>query len=173
MRGQLLLAGVSFVSGAVERPPRIALLGEEATGLPPRPYRACLLGLLYPGLRFAAPWATILRRFAAEWLTDSRLTDSRLTDSRRGLVKSRVLALGVCPTERKSPIFCPHLGSANTSTTTCWGRIFLWDRLLARISHHLTVEAGNRPASTSLRFLAVLNGLSEYACARQAARASY
>ena len=31
---------------------------------------------------------------------------------------------------------------------------------LARISHHLTVEARNRPAITSLRFLAVLNVLS-------------
>jgi len=44
---------------------------------------------------------------------------------------------------------------------------------LARISHHLTVEARNRPAITSLRLLAVLNVLSEYASARQAARASY
>ena len=40
---------------------------------------------------------------------------------------------------------------------------FLWDRLLACISHHLTVEARNRPAITSLRLLAVLNVLSEYA----------
>ena len=36
---------------------------------------------------------------------------------------------------------------------------------LARISHHLTAEARNRRASTSLRLLAVLNGLLEYACA--------
>ena len=43
----------------------------------------------------------------------------------------------------------------------------------ARISHHLTVEARKRRASTSLRLLAVLNVLSQYACARQAARASY
>ncbi len=34
---------------------------------------------------------------------------------------------------------------------------------LARISHHLTVEVRNRPAITSLRLLAVLNVLSEYA----------
>ena len=44
---------------------------------------------------------------------------------------------------------------------------------LAYISHHLTAEARNRPAITSLRLLAVLNVLSEYASARQAARASY
>ena len=44
---------------------------------------------------------------------------------------------------------------------------------LARISHRLTVEARDRPAITSLRLLAVLNVLSEYASARQAARASY
>ncbi len=34
---------------------------------------------------------------------------------------------------------------------------------LACISHHLTGEARNRPAITSLRLLAVLNVLSEYA----------
>ena len=43
---------------------------------------------------------------------------------------------------------------------------------LARISHHLTTEAHDRPASTSLRLLAVLNVLSSTPCARQAARAS-
>ena len=56
-----------------------------------------------------------------------------------------------------------------------------WERLLADdghgelacISHRLTVEARDRPAITSLRLLAVLNVLSEYASARQAARASY
>ncbi len=37
------------------------------------------------------------------------------------------------------------------------------ERGLAHISHHLTVEARNRPAITSLRLLAVLNVLSEYA----------
>ena len=37
---------------------------------------------------------------------------------------------------------------------------FLWDRLLARISHHLSAEARNRPAITSLRLLAVLDVLS-------------
>ena len=46
-------------------------------------------------------------------------------------------------------------------------------QILARISHHLTVEARDRPAITSLRLLAVLTVLSEYASARQAARASY
>jgi hypothetical protein len=45
--------------------------------------------------------------------------------------------------------------------------------LLARISHRLTAEARDRRAITSLRLLAVLDGLREYACARQAARASY
>ena len=44
---------------------------------------------------------------------------------------------------------------------------------LACISHHLTAEARNRPAITSLRLVAVLNVLSEYASARQPARASY
>ena len=44
---------------------------------------------------------------------------------------------------------------------------------LARISHRLTAEARDRPAITSLHLLAVLNVLSEYASARQAARASY
>ncbi len=46
-------------------------------------------------------------------------------------------------------------------------------RLLTRISHHLTVEARNRPAITALRLLAVLNGLFKYASARRAARALY
>ena len=36
---------------------------------------------------------------------------------------------------------------------------FLWDRLLARISQHLTAEADDRPAMTSLRLLTVLNAL--------------
>ena len=44
---------------------------------------------------------------------------------------------------------------------------------LARISHRLTGQAHDRPAMTSLRLLAVLTVLSEYASARQAARASY
>jgi hypothetical protein len=44
---------------------------------------------------------------------------------------------------------------------------------LVRLSHHLTAEVHERPVITSLRLLAVLNVLSEYACARQAARASY
>ena len=46
-------------------------------------------------------------------------------------------------------------------------------RRLARTSHRLTGQAHDRPATTSLRLLAVLNVLSEYASARQAARASY
>ncbi|MDE0164475.1 MAG: hypothetical protein OXL36_05195 [Bryobacterales bacterium] len=47
------------------------------------------------------------------------------------------------------------------------------DRLsLTCISHHPTVEARDRTAMTSLRLLTVLNVLFEYACARQAARAS-
>ena len=37
---------------------------------------------------------------------------------------------------------------------------------LTRISHRLAVEARDRPAITSLRLLAVLDGLSEYASAR-------
>ena len=44
---------------------------------------------------------------------------------------------------------------------------------LARISHHLTVEARNKPAITALRLLAVLNVLFMYASARRAARALY
>ena len=35
--------------------------------------------------------------------------------------------------------------------------------MLARISHHLTVEARHRPAMTALRLLAVLNVLFKYA----------
>ena len=47
-----------------------------------------------------------------------------------------------------------------------------WSR--ARISHHLTVEARDKPAITSLRLLAVLNVLfNKYASARRAARALY
>ena len=44
---------------------------------------------------------------------------------------------------------------------------------LARISHHLTVEARHRPATTALRLLAVLNVLFKYASARRASRALY
>ena len=44
---------------------------------------------------------------------------------------------------------------------------------LARISHHLTVEARHRPAITALRLLAVLNVLFKYASARRASRALY
>ena len=44
---------------------------------------------------------------------------------------------------------------------------------LARISHHLTVEARDKLAITSLRLLAVLNVLFKYASARRAARALY
>ena len=49
----------------------------------------------------------------------------------------------------------------------------VYDDPLACISHRLTAEARDRPAITALRLLAVLNVLSEYASARQAARASY
>ncbi len=45
--------------------------------------------------------------------------------------------------------------------------------MLARFSHHLTAEARDKPAITSLRLIAVLNVLFKYASARQAARASY
>ena len=49
---------------------------------------------------------------------------------------------------------------------------------LARFSHHLTVEARNKPAITALRLLAVLNVLFKYAriiqeMRRRAARALY
>ena len=49
---------------------------------------------------------------------------------------------------------------------------------LARISHHLTVEARHRPAITALRLLAVLNVLFKYAriiqeMRRRASRALY
>ena len=43
----------------------------------------------------------------------------------------------------------------------------------ARISHHLTVEARDKPAITALRLLAVLNVLFKYASARRAAGALY
>ena len=49
----------------------------------------------------------------------------------------------------------------------------VWLATLARLSHHLTVEARNRLAITALRLLAVLNGLFEYASARRASRALY
>ena len=44
---------------------------------------------------------------------------------------------------------------------------------LARISHHLTVEARDRPAITAFRLLAVLTVPFKYASARQPALASY
>ncbi len=44
---------------------------------------------------------------------------------------------------------------------------------LTRFSHHLPVEARDRPVITSLRLPAVLTVLSKYTSARQAARASY
>ncbi|MDE0166628.1 MAG: hypothetical protein OXL36_16150 [Bryobacterales bacterium] len=40
------------------------------------------------------------------------------------------------------------------------------------ISHHPTAEAHDTTARTSLRLLAMLDVLFQYACARQAARAS-
>ena len=51
-------------------------------------------------------------------------------------------------------------------------------RELARISHHPTAEARNRPAITALRLLAVLNVLFKYArisqkMSRRASRALY
>ena len=53
-----------------------------------------------------------------------------------------------------------------------------WLTSLARISHHLTVEARHRPAITALRLLAVLNVGFKYAriiqqMRRRAARALY
>ena len=45
--------------------------------------------------------------------------------------------------------------------------------ILTRFSHHLSAEAHNGPAITSLRLLAVLTVLSKYASARRAARALY
>ncbi|MDE0163525.1 MAG: hypothetical protein OXL36_00380 [Bryobacterales bacterium] len=44
---------------------------------------------------------------------------------------------------------------------------------LTCISHHMTAEARDTTAMTSLRLLAVLNVLFKYACARQAARAFF
>ena len=46
-------------------------------------------------------------------------------------------------------------------------------RPLARIAHHLVVEARHRPAIASLRLLAVFIVLFKYVYARQAARASH
>ena len=56
--------------------------------------------------------------------------------------------------------------------------IHFYHGLLARISHHLTVEARHRPAITALRLLAVLNVLFKYAriiqeMRRRASRAWY
>ena len=51
-----------FVAG---RRRAIAPRRNEGAGLLLRPFRACRVGGGYPGLRFAPPWATILRRFAA------------------------------------------------------------------------------------------------------------
>ena len=45
------------------------------------------------------------------------------------------------------------------------GTIHGWERL-ARISHHLTIEARYKPAITALRLLTVLNVLFKYASAR-------
>ena len=44
--------------------------------------------------------------------------------------------------------------------------------MVTYISHHLTAEARDMTAMTSLRLLAVLDVLFKYTCARQAARAS-
>ncbi len=52
-------------------------------------------------------------------------------------------------------------------------QVFRTPPFLARISHHLTVEARNRPAITALRLLAVLNVLFKYASARRASRVLY
>ncbi len=57
-------------------------------------------------------------------------------------------------------------------------RVTLASSWLARISHHLTVEARDKPAMTALRLLAVLNVLFKYAriiqeMRRRAARALY
>ena len=64
-----------------------------------------------------------------------------------------------------------HLTFGPAPSRATGARISIW--ALACISRHLTAEARNRPAITSLRLLAVLNVLSEYASARQVARASY
>ncbi len=44
---------------------------------------------------------------------------------------------------------------------------------LVRISHHLTAKARDRYATTSLRSIAMLDGLQKYASARQPSPASY
>ncbi len=69
------------------------------------------------------------------------------------LLPQRRIASGSQPDTRvadlKNPISPPYYLRAG----------FLWDRLLARISHRLTDQAHERPAITPLRLLAVLNGL--------------
>ncbi len=62
-----------------------------------------------------------------------------------------------------------HLGENENQTQPLFlssSPFFLWDRLLARISHHLTAEARDKPAITSLRLLTVLTVLFKYASAR-------
>ena len=53
------------------------------------------------------------------------------------------------------------------------GRLPFFLQPLTRFSHHLPVEARDRPVITSLRLPAVLTVLFKYTSARQAARASY
>ncbi len=47
------------------------------------------------------------------------------------------------------------------------------ERVPARIAQHLTAKARDRCATTSLRSIVVLDGMSKYASARQPSRASY
>ena len=72
-------------------------------------------------------------------------------------------ALGVRATENSTPTSCGRKCSRTQDVDKKSAIFVLWDRLLARISHRLTGQAHERPAITSLRLLAVLNGLSEYA----------
>ncbi len=67
-------------------------------------------------------------------------------------------------------------GFTQQRVSSCWRHLFAAVACrgrLARISHHLTVEARNKPAITALRLLAVLNVLFKYTSARRAARALY
>ena len=75
-----------------------------------------------------------------------------LGHSRRGKLKNDSSS-GKSFSGPTNPLFSPAVSGSGAKP-----RLSTW--LLARISHHLTVEARNRPVTTALRLLAVLNVLS-------------
>jgi len=62
--GFLVIARMGFAVWRVSL--RLAMGAAEGTGLLLRPVRGLPWMGSHPGLRFASPWATILRRFAAQ-----------------------------------------------------------------------------------------------------------